>query len=85
MLMVRRCLGPPRAYLRFLGLFTLSLTVVRGWRFAVDCLTNRPVTAERPRLPLLLVFFAMLASPVVVAGGPCVRPLGRYCTEAQLG
>jgi hypothetical protein len=70
MLMARSVPRPASAYLRFLGLFTLSLTVVRGWRFVVDCLTNRPVTAERPRLPLLLVFFDMLASPVVVAGGP---------------
>jgi hypothetical protein len=76
MLMVRRVPRPASAYLRFLGLFTLSLTVVRGWRFVVDCLTNRPVTAERPRLPLLLVFFDMLASPVVIAGGPCVRFFG---------
>ena len=76
MFMARRCLGPPRAYLRFLGLLTLSLTVVRGCRFVVDCLTNRPVTAERPRLPLLLAFFAMLASPVVAAGSSGVRTFG---------
>lgn len=37
-------------YLRFLGL-TDSLTVVLGFRFAVDFVTNRPVFAERCRFP----------------------------------
>lgn len=32
----------------------VSLTVVDGLRRTVDCFTNRPVIALRPRLPLVL-------------------------------
>ena len=55
-------------YLRFLG-STDSLTVVLGFRFAVDSLTNRPVFAERcrfpdplPLRPLAIVIFPSLIS-----------------------
>ena len=42
-----------RAYLLFLELLLLSLTVVFGLFLTVDCFTNRPLMALRPRLPPL--------------------------------
>ena len=59
----RRTRGRVRAYF-FLPLVD-SFTVVFGLLLTVDCLTNRPLTALRPRLPLppLVLFLpAMLAS-----------------------
>lgn len=40
-------------YFFLLPLPVLSLVVVFGCRFTVDCFTNRPVTALRPRLPAM--------------------------------
>lgn len=46
-------------YLRFLDPLGVSLTVVRGFRRAVAAVTNRPVIAERWRLPPPLRFAIM--------------------------
>lgn len=48
--------GPRRTY---------SLTVVLGLRFVVDCLTNLPVMALRPRVPPLLLLLALLPLPAI--------------------
>lgn len=53
---------PAWGYLRFLAFEpACSFTVVSGFRRTVDCFTNRPVIALRPRLPPLeeLRFAAM--------------------------
>src|SRR5688500_15707663 len=46
-----------------------SLTVVLGWRLTVDCLTNLPVDADRPRFP---------ATSTSDPSGK-IRPSERYC------
>ena len=49
----------PRGARRASGYFFLplvdSLTVVLGFFLTVDCFTNRPLTALRPRFPPLLL------------------------------
>lgn len=47
--------GCPRSsyFLPLLPPFELSFTVVFGFFLTVDCFTNRPVMALRPRLPPL--------------------------------
>jgi len=45
------CGGSQNTYLRPFPFFVLSFTVVFGCRLTVDCLTNLPVVALRPRFP----------------------------------
>jgi hypothetical protein len=52
----------------------LSLTVVLGLDLTVDCFTNRPEIALRPRLTPLLAFFVIVSSPPPSTLSPGVRP-----------
>jgi hypothetical protein len=90
----RRCpLGFRRSPAYFF--FTVSFTVVFGFLRTVDCRTNRPVEAERPRLPPPPLFeaFALIVDTSVghslMIGGstrprPCKPQIGRRRTVLRV-
>ena len=75
---LRRGRGTGRSAPHFLPFeplpFLLSLIVVFGLFLTVDCLTNRPVIALRPRLPPLDLL-GMGVSLLVSQGSHATRPI----------